>query len=766
MTRGGLAGGELLFWRGGRSCHPYDRDHTEYKCQEACNRIPPGCPAQHPCPRRCWEDCGRCSVRVDVDLPCGHRQTVTCAEACGDLGAIRCGTNVVVAFPAELCGHRVAVTCAERRDWGADLRGKCPLPCGAALPCGHTCAAQCGSCSGRAHPPCTQPCGRRRQDCGHACAEPCHGTAPCPPICRERCPVACAHSKCSGVCGEPCTACAEPCAWECRHQGKCPMPCGAPCTRLPCNERCPRRLPCGHRCPSVCGEPCPDPRATHCCCECPDVVDRRVDLFEGKMLTEVDLDADPVLCLPCGHVFCRSTLDGYCELAKLYEVAAGADAAAEYDRPRPVNLADVDLLAHRPSCPDCRAPLTTVRRYGRRTKLLAIVDSEVRARKVVQLELDRVQQLLVDDAWGAVKVAAALVERTAVAPSQRLYEACAVRAQRLGATLAPGEPHAPPLYLSFPRPDVTPHARALVILAEARAIVLRSALPRAVHQLARPRLLRGRAGGSGAGDVAEVAAALCEALVTADRAYVRAYAFAHDHGCAKTAASALLGRARYQLIALEAIEALQRGHGASPVPHDDDNDATDAADAADAVARLALDDPYGDSSGGSSSDEEAEDDGGDRGTPTEQAEAHPALAQLVRESRGGVPAPTVLVRVHEACLRLAEALLQRIAAIPEHLQHVLADEIASTTRLVRNRRVTREEKLQVLRALGFGLDRGAFGGHYYCCPNGHVYVITECGGAMQRGICNECGAPIGGANHRVDPTNRVADLSEFADELH
>lgn len=47
-------------------------------------------------------------------------------------------------------------------------------------------------------------------------------------------------------------------------------------------------------------------------------------------------------------------------------------------------------------------------------------------------------------------------------------------------------------------------------------------------------------------------------------------------------------------------------------------------------------------------------------------------------------------------------------------------------------------------------------GHAYRCPNGHLYVIGECGGAMQRSRCAECGAPIGGAHHQLDSSNRRA----------
>ncbi|XP_047203702.1 NFX1-type zinc finger-containing protein 1 isoform X1 [Girardinichthys multiradiatus] len=47
-------------------------------------------------------------------------------------------------------------------------------------------------------------------------------------------------------------------------------------------------------------------------------------------------------------------------------------------------------------------------------------------------------------------------------------------------------------------------------------------------------------------------------------------------------------------------------------------------------------------------------------------------------------------------------------------------------------------------------------GHWHKCPNGHVYVITECGGANQRSNCPDCKASIGGANHRLDSGNEVA----------
>ncbi|XP_054720298.1 NFX1-type zinc finger-containing protein 1-like [Uloborus diversus] len=64
--------------------------------------------------------------------------------------------------------------------------------------------------------------------------------------------------------------------------------------------------------------------------------------------------------------------------------------------------------------------------------------------------------------------------------------------------------------------------------------------------------------------------------------------------------------------------------------------------------------------------------------------------------------------------------------------------------------VSEVEKKSILKAMGLSL------GHWYQCPNGHVYCITECGGAMEEGKCYECNEKIGGRNHRLLDTNRVA----------
>eukprot|EP01113_Clastostelium_recurvatum_P050099 TRINITY_DN9407_c0_g2_i1.p1 TRINITY_DN9407_c0_g2~~TRINITY_DN9407_c0_g2_i1.p1 ORF type:complete len:203 (-),score=34.37 TRINITY_DN9407_c0_g2_i1:47-655(-) len=73
--------------------------------------------------------------------------------------------------------------------------------------------------------------------------------------------------------------------------------------------------------------------------------------------------------------------------------------------------------------------------------------------------------------------------------------------------------------------------------------------------------------------------------------------------------------------------------------------------------------------------------------------------------------------------------------------------------------ISLEEKKMIFSVMGgdVGTGVGSFGGHWYQCPNGHVYTIGECGGAMQQTTCPECGQSVGGGDHRLDQSNSVAN---------
>ncbi|XP_051489082.1 NFX1-type zinc finger-containing protein 1 isoform X2 [Apus apus] len=66
------------------------------------------------------------------------------------------------------------------------------------------------------------------------------------------------------------------------------------------------------------------------------------------------------------------------------------------------------------------------------------------------------------------------------------------------------------------------------------------------------------------------------------------------------------------------------------------------------------------------------------------------------------------------------------------------------------------ERVQIVSAIGCSP------GHWFKCQNGHIYVIGECGGAMERSTCPECHAVIGGTNHTLDSSNSLASEMDGA----
>jgi hypothetical protein len=77
-------------------------------------------------------------------------------------------------------------------------------------------------------------------------------------------------------------------------------------------------------------------------------------------------------------------------------------------------------------------------------------------------------------------------------------------------------------------------------------------------------------------------------------------------------------------------------------------------------------------------------------------------------------------------------------------------------------RLTADEAAMIFESMPELSGRGYTSeGHWFCCPNGHVYTVGECGGAMETSQCPECGAVIGGSSHQLDSSNGIA--SSFLD---
>lgn len=168
------------------------------------------------------------------------------------------------------------------------------------------------------------------------------------------------------------------------------MPCSAPCSRLPCNKRCSRKLRCGHQCPGICGELCPEDY----CHTCSTKQDTRVDMLEFKTYGEIDLDETPIVVLGCGHFFTAETLDGHMQMSEVYKM----DVMGEF-----IGLRDIsaELAISIPRCPDCQCRVRqyATQRYNRAINRAVIdemskrflVSGKDELRKL-ELEIEKMEQ--------------------------------------------------------------------------------------------------------------------------------------------------------------------------------------------------------------------------------------------------------------------------------------------------------------------------------------------------------------------------------------
>ena len=103
--------------------------------------------------------------------------------------------------------------------------------------------------------------------------------------------------------------------------------------------------------------------------------------------------------------------------------------------------------------------------------------------------------------------------------------------------------------------------------------------------------------------------------------------------------------------------------------------------------------------------------------------------------------------------------------IMEHLKWVQNMEVGFADELVKEAKDLEEslsgkeirevvKAMNVIRGYDYG---GSSSSHWYQCCNGHPYFIGECGQAMERSRCIECGAEVGGQSHTLVTENRQWD---------
>jgi hypothetical protein len=127
-------------------------------------------------------------------------------------------------------------------------------------------------------------------------------------------------------------------------------------------------LTCGHQCPSVCGEVCPD---VSCCQDCsqPAIKDMEVDFIMGATFGEVDLDENPCIIPPCGHILTLESMDGHMSMSDFYISDVDGSIVGLKNSNEPFSASDLK------TCPTCRGPLRSINRYSRIVRRALIDES-------------------------------------------------------------------------------------------------------------------------------------------------------------------------------------------------------------------------------------------------------------------------------------------------------------------------------------------------------------------------------------------------------
>lgn len=259
------------------SCHFGDRNHSEVRCTNPCERSPEDCKLGHRCEKQCYEECGVCGICQTkvLKMPCGHTIEV---QNYKDKVKQLCTVSVLIKLP---CGHETVKPCHQKAE-----KIFCPHPCENRLRCGHQCLRKCHI----NHDPdhlryqCRKKCGRKNAGCrnDHVCQKACYEEcSPCYITVKQELP--CKHVKeipcmqdpkdvkcemncermlpcghpCKMLCGEPCGNCqveVQKTIKKCGHAVK--VKCSVAPNPNKCKSPCKQKLPCGHKCTRMCGQSC------------------------------------------------------------------------------------------------------------------------------------------------------------------------------------------------------------------------------------------------------------------------------------------------------------------------------------------------------------------------------------------------------------------------------------------------------------------------------------------------------------------------------
>ncbi|KAF8656766.1 hypothetical protein AX16_002444 [Volvariella volvacea WC 439] len=763
-------------------CHPDDPRHVAVVCLRPCTKL---CARGHPCNKECSTPCGKCNFKVhDVELPCGHIKSSVACHMLDDLSKVYCSEVVSKKLPH--CEHLANMECSANTD-----KYECRSACSKVLDCcGRNCKSTCGRCQTLNTPRedgitvrtkhQQHPCNKLRY-CAHLCPNPCSPNHQCATTCKERCRQECVHTRCENHCSTPCAPCMEPCTWACAHH-QCPVPCGSVCARLPCDRRCENILKCNHQCPSVCGEDCSIQKCP--ICASPDEKNQIVDFVMQRTLAEVAETApeegDILVTLPkCRHVFTMETLDGHCGINDWYIRRESDGKWVDLQTPEGNQLGS----RKPPVCPTCRTAITSPR-YGRIFKAadLQILEQNVIARMVQQLEKLRnaISGISKETKINEVKDA---IRRLDLSTEEKSPDQPPAQANARESALA--STRQTPIPLDHLMPD---NNRLFIISSQVATVWKKLVTP----------ITQAYASAMKVGNLRSAHIHAWEAAYT--RLFEREMDLAsmdplraprNPHEYALRMARMKVGLPRPRADQRYLVEAFWIGIDIRFMLSDlvlALLKATDGKGSAFPISERESIGIFGAFILSSCQD--------DARRAYEIAQASNARRQMTTSAliqlRAKLEAfrfDLELSRIVKAYWTSRESLLQRavqdeadtvrtiLLTVQEHqtarqedLRDWLSPNFYDKAILVRKEwekiieslreetfyePVSLDEKLAIVNSLGFG-----YTGHFYTCPNGHVYVIGECGGAMQTSRCPECGATVGGSSHRLTQGNRRAEEFE------
>jgi len=525
------------------------------------------------------------------------------------------------------------------------------------------------------------------------------------------------------------------CEWicTCKNNFKCTAPCGAPCNRLPCNNRCTKNLPCGHQCPSLCGEICPTKQDY--CQEC--IKEEKVNSMYSNFVVEFilfgelsshDLSKDPLIILECGHPFAISTLDKIFEVDDLYEFSNDEEGNKNWVnlKPIPFDFSSFKL----PSCSICRTP-AKARRYGRIINAIRLYLSALEHNNRIRKEIGSIDK----EFQNSIENEKDIFFNEFKSPKEAFNKA--VKNQIVSLKKIEQKID----FLRNPKNNPITKMNDAIISFRKRKKSDTENFPYNLDRSTEVRLLQAHSKLS----ILQAQQTLLNMIKEVAKGNKKQN---KKHSTNENFASSanLIEYDKYKISKIgDVAKLIQEG----------ENDLDKALIICNGselkrslIQTMLLYADYELSC---------------LITVLFYENVHLNFLKLPKYVDDVFTSPDIYRKKVRILIEPIKNEIEIKYSSDKEIQSQL-EKIELKTNFLFNT-ASKEEMIEIFNLLSkeVGFGNGGFGGHWFQCPNGHIYAIGECGGAMQQSHCIECGATIGGGNHQLASGNRRAD--EFLAEV-